>query len=45
MLQSGLVPDVITYNAALIACEKGEQWQQALELLAVMLQAGLRPMS
>ena len=30
MQKAGLVPNVITYNAAISACEKGEQWQQAL---------------
>ena len=29
-----VVLDVITYNAAISVCEKGEQWQQALGLLA-----------
>ena len=28
--------NVITYSAAITACEKGQQWQIALELLAEM---------
>ena len=31
--QKGLEPDVITYSAAISACEKGQQWQCALRLL------------
>ena len=27
-------PDIITYSAAISACEKGQKWQQALGLLA-----------
>ena len=29
-----MLPDVITYSAAISACEKCEQWQQALSLVA-----------
>ncbi len=43
MREAGLVPNVITYNAAISACEKGEQWQKALGILAVMPEAGLVP--
>jgi hypothetical protein len=43
MLQSGLVPNVITYCAAISAGEEGEQWQHALGLLAEMQQSGLAP--
>jgi pentatricopeptide repeat protein len=43
MQQSDLVPDVIPYRAAISACEKGEQWQQAFGLLAVMQQSVLVP--
>ena len=43
MQDQGLVPDVITYNAAISACEKGSQWQQALKLLAEMQGQGLEP--
>jgi len=30
-----LEPDVICYNAAISACEKGPQWQLAMGLLSV----------
>ena len=35
--------DVIIYNAAISACERGEQWQQAFGLLEVMQQAAALP--
>ena len=38
-----VVPDVSTYNAAMSACEKCEQWQQALGLLAEMRSVSLLP--
>ena len=28
-----LEPNVISYNSAISACEKGQQWEQALSLL------------
>ena len=36
-------PDVITYDAAISACAKGEQWQQAFGLLEVVQQAAALP--
>ena len=30
----GVRPTVISYSAAISACEKGQQWERALELLA-----------
>jgi hypothetical protein len=33
---SGFMPDVITYSSAIRACERIEQWMQALRLLVVM---------
>ena len=30
---NGTGADVITYNATISACEKGKQWQRALQLL------------
>ena len=39
----GLLPDVITYSALTIACEKGALPQRALELLEIMLHQGLLP--
>ena len=32
MGQVVLEPDTITYNLAIIACEKGAEWQKALHL-------------
>jgi pentatricopeptide repeat domain-containing protein 1 len=43
MQLSGLMPSVIAYSAAVSACEKGTQWQQAIGLLAFMQQSGLAP--
>jgi hypothetical protein len=43
MQQSGVVPDIIIYSAAVNACEKGTQWQRALGPLAMMQQSGLMP--
>ncbi|CAK0899307.1 unnamed protein product, partial [Prorocentrum cordatum] len=34
---------LVSYNAGISACEKGEQWQRALELLSEMLKAKLEP--
>ena len=39
----GLLSGVITYNAAISACEKGQMPQQALHLLQEMLLRGLLP--
>ena len=43
MRECGLEPDVISYNAAISACEKGSQWQRALGLLGDMRQLKLEP--
>jgi pentatricopeptide repeat domain-containing protein 1 len=43
MRKANLVPDVITYTAAINACEKSMQWDMALCLLAVMQQAAVVP--
>ena len=43
MLHQGLLPDVITYNALISACEKGALPQRALQLLEAMLHQGLLP--
>ena len=37
------MPNVISYNAAISACEKGKQRQQALGLLALMQQTAFLP--
>ena len=34
------MPDVITYNVLISACEKGDQPQQALKLLEAMKEQG-----
>ena len=36
-------PDIYSYNAAISACEKGKQWESALELLGAMGAAGCAP--
>ena len=41
MLRGRILPDVITYSAAISACEKGQQPQQALQLLNQMQHRGL----
>ena len=41
MRWQGPTPDVISYNAAIIACEKGLQWAQAVALLREMGWQGL----
>ena len=43
MLSQRLMPDGITYNAAISACEKGQKPQQALHLLQEILLRGLLP--
>ena len=43
MQDKGLVPNVITHNAAISACEKGMKPEKALELLAEMQDKGLVP--
>ncbi len=40
---AGVNPDVITYSSAISACEKGGQWQRALDLLARCESAGIKP--
>ena len=36
MRDSGMTANVISFSAAISACEKGEQWEQALALLHKM---------
>ena len=43
MRRKGLEPSVITYSAAISACEKGKQPDKALELLEDMQWRGLKP--
>ena len=43
MRHQGLLPDVITYSAAISACEKGKQADGALQLMQEMRHQGLLP--
>ena len=43
MPQWALKPDVISYNAAMSACDEVCKWQRTIELLERMLQRGLDP--
>ena len=43
MQQTAVLPNVSSYNAAISACEKCQQWQQALGLLEVMQQTDVLP--
>ena len=43
MPQRVLTSNVISYSAAMSACEKGGQWQRALELLEGMPQRAPKP--
>ena len=43
MPQRSLEPNVISFNAAISACEKGSQWERALSLLEDMQSRGLNP--
>ena len=38
-----LTPDVMSFNAAMGACEKGKQWAEALGLLQEMMHQLLTP--
>ncbi|KAK3262832.1 hypothetical protein CYMTET_28338, partial [Cymbomonas tetramitiformis] len=41
--KAGVEPNVITYNSLISACEKGGQWEKALEVFAGMKKAGVEP--
>ena len=43
MARKGIQPDTVVFNAAISACEKGQQWHTALRLMAQMRQMGLQP--
>ena len=43
MRGAGITPDVISYNAAISACSRGQQWQRALGLLEALRAAGITP--
>jgi pentatricopeptide repeat domain-containing protein 1 len=36
-------PDVYSYNALISACEKGGQWERAVEVFEEMKAAGVKP--
>ena len=38
-----LIPDVVSFSAAISACEKGKQWEAALGLLQEMVHQLLTP--
>ena len=42
-MQQGLVPNEITYNALISACEKGKQPEQALKVFEALMQQGVVP--
>eukprot|EP00959_Pyramimonas_sp_CCMP1952_P161153 3369998-Pyramimonas_sp.AAC.1 len=43
MKQTKIDPDILSYNAGISACEKAEQWQQALSLLVEMWEIIVEP--
>ena len=43
MRERGIEPDVITYSAAISACEKGSQWEQARALMTEMQTQKFKP--
>jgi len=43
MRRHATVPDVVTYSAAIGVCEKGQQHQQALQLLRAMRRHAVVP--
>ena len=43
MRERGVTPNVISFNAAISACEKGGKWERALSLLDAMRERGVTP--
>lgn len=43
LLGAGIPPDVTAYNACVQACEDGQAWEQAVELLWEMLTSTAAP--
>ena len=43
MLNQGILPDGITYNALVSACGNGRELQRALQLTETMLHQGILP--
>jgi len=43
MRRGRLDPNVVSYNAAVSACEKGQQWEMALSLMGQMRRSRVDP--
>ena len=43
MIRQGEVPNTITYNALISACEKGKLPEQALKVFEALMQQGVVP--
>ena len=43
MQRQGVVPDVISYNAVISACEKGKQPERAMRIFEATQQQGVVP--
>lgn len=43
MERQRVVPDLICYSAAIVACQKGEKWRAAIGLLNKMEERGIQP--
>lgn len=43
MPKAKVAPNVVTYGAAISACDKGSQWQQSLDLLKLMVRRKVPP--
>merc|ERR1712216_454902 len=41
MQNAGMNPNMISFNAAISACEKGDQWERTLSLLEELRKAGV----
>ena len=41
MRHAGVQANIVTYNALIRACEKGMQWERAVEVFALMQDAGV----
>ena len=43
MRRQGVVPNIITYNALISACEKGKKFGRAFNVCEAMLRQGIMP--
>ena len=43
MLRSALKPDMVSYNAVISDCEKGEELRRAFDVCEAMLRQALKP--